>query len=182
MPRASHTYFWIPFSSLIFEASGHQNSRKLIPKSFENWSQIDPKKLRKEFWNGLRKTQKKTFGIQLPKPCKSIKNKWFFIVFCISTLFKMMANMERNFIQNWFRIDPKSIKIPSEVDLKNDAIFECILTSIFGRFWSIWGSKMRRPGRPRRANDPSFFEFVRLGWLLGASWVSWGPRGGKDNP
>ena len=41
---------------------------------------------------------------------------------------------------------------------------------------------MRRPGRPRRANDPSFFEFVRLGWLLGASWVSWGPRGGKDNP
>ena len=40
---------------------------------------------------------------------------------------------------------------------------------------------MRCPGSPGRANYLSFFELFRLGLLLGAFWVSWGPRGGKDD-
>ena len=53
-------------------------------------------------------------------------------------------------------------------------------------FWLILidlGKKNEMPREPRKGQRPKFlFEFVRLGWLLGASWVSWGPRGGKDNP
>ena len=150
---------------------------QIVPKSITYRSQETQKEV-------LERTSEKSniyFGIQLLKPCKSIENKRFFIVFCISTLFKMMANMEWNVIGSWLRTDPKSIEIPSEINFKNDAIFECCLTLIFGRFWSIWGRKMRCPGSPGRAKYLFFFEFVRLGLLLGAFWVSWGPRGGKDD-
>ena len=69
---------------------------QIVPKSIPNRSQ----ETQKGVLERTSENSKKTFGIQLPKPCKSIKNRRFFIVFCISTLFKMMANMERNVIQN----------------------------------------------------------------------------------
>ena len=36
---------------------------------------------------------------------------------------------------------PKSTKNRLKIDPKTDAQFECILASIFGRFWSVWGPK-----------------------------------------
>ena len=50
---------------------------------------------------------------------------------------------------------PKSTKNRLKIDLKTDAQFECILASIFGRFWSVWGPKT---GTKRRKIDLKSFQ------------------------
>ena len=139
-------------------------------KSIPNRSQETQKEV-------LERTSDKSklyFGIQLLKLCKCIKNKWFFIVFCISTLFKMMGNMEWNVIESWLRTDFKPIEIPSEINLKNDASLNAVWHWFLVDFDRSGEEKWDAQGAQEGPNTYCFSS----SFVLGCSWGPFGSLGG----
>ena len=118
---------FISISKTIFEAF-HNHSTCLLAKARKQIPSRKPNVLRlkwllRKITIDTQKTEKR-----FPRSAKSTSKKRL----------EKLTVLKRNSLLFWS-------KNRSKIDTKRDPEFECILTSIFGRFWSIWGSKMKRP-------------------------------------
>ena len=109
--------------------------------------------------------------------------------FDISPILKMLFKS----IENWFQIDHKSIKNRTKSyqknDIKNDAIFECLLTSIFDGFLSVLIPKLELKSdqksigkRPPTPQEPPRSRRAFLGRSWGAFGLPQRPPRTPKNP
>ena len=145
-----------------------------MPRSFQNRYQIDPKKLRKKFWNGLRKIQKYTLESNSQNLVNLLKTNGFSFLF----VFRHFSKWWPTWSEMWSKVDLELI--PNQSKSRQKSILKMMQS--LNAVWHWFLVDFDRSGEEKwdaqgGQKGPTTQFFLSL-FVLGGSWGPLGSFGG----